>query len=145
MIFKSRVVVVPVVLRHRLFADSTTTYKLLDLDLPELQELLPHAESMQLQWLLDDVATNEVDWNVDFYAGWGRDHELAPLPFFGSGATPADLTAAGPGMANVTNVPAATHYMRHARPVLKWRLHTGVTVPKEAVFSGALYVTTKGQ
>lgn len=145
MAVRSRVVAIPFALKFRMFADSTSTYKYDDLDLPELAGLLPQAESMQLQWLLDDVATNEIDWNVDFFAGWDRDHELTSLPFFGSGATPSDQTTSGPGMSAITNISASTHYMQHARLQLKWRLHTGVSVPKEATFSGVLYVTLKGQ
>ncbi len=144
MAVRSRVVAIPFTLKFRMFADSTSTYKYDDLDLPELAGLLPHAESMQLQGLLD-VGINEIDWNVDFFAGWDRDHELTSLPFFGSGATPSDQTTAGPGMAAITNIPATTHYMQHVRLQLKWRLHTGVTVPQEATFSGVLYVTLKGQ
>lgn len=126
-----------------LFADSTSGYKLLDLDVIQLRNLLPNAASMTLEVLLDDVATNEIDWNVDAFPGWDRDHEIAAVPFFGTGATPSDQTTAGPQLLAVTNVAAGTHYMQHMRLVLKWRLHTGVSVPKQAAWSGNLYVTLK--
>lgn len=122
-----------------MYTDSTGTWKVLDLDVPELQGLLPHAESMQLEWLLDQCATNEVDWNIDVIVGWDRDHEVAPFTAFAS-----DQTASGAQLSTLTAW-ATSNYRRHVRLQLKWRLHTGVTVPKEAMFSAILYVTTKGQ
>ncbi len=139
MSIRSRVRPIALVFQARLFTDSTGTYKVLELDVPELEGLLPHAESLALEWLLDQVATNEVDWNLDAIAGWDRDHEVGPVALFA-----ADQTAAGPGLATITNLTSAS-YRRHVRLQLKWRLHTGVSVPKEATFSAILYVTTKGQ
>ena len=49
---KSRVVAISLVDGLALFSDSTSTYKVEDLDIPELADLLPHAESLQLHWLL---------------------------------------------------------------------------------------------
>lgn len=139
MALRSRVIALPIAAALRLYTDSVGTYKVLDIDLPELEGLLPHAESIALEWLLDQCATNEVDWKLHAYVGWDRDHELPPFAAFAS-----DQTAAGPGLATLTAW-ASSNYRRHARLQLKWRLHTGVTVPKEALFSGVLYVTTKGQ
>jgi len=139
MALRSRVVALPVAASLRLFTDSTGTYKVLDIDLPELEGLLPHAESIALEWLLDQCATNEVDWNIDAIVGWDRDHELAPFGVFA-----ADQTTSGPGLATLTAW-LSSNYRRHVRLQLRWRLHTGVTVPKEAVFSALLYVTTRGQ
>lgn len=140
---QTSVIAVPLTLEVSLFADSTSTYKFHELNTPLLRELLPHAASLQLHWLLDDVASNEIDWNIDAYVGWDREHELAAVPFFVSGGNPADQTASGPGLAAVTNLLASSHYMRHARLLLKWRLHAGVTVPKQGTWSAILYVTLK--
>lgn len=126
-----------------LFADSTSTYKLLDLNVVQIEDLLPHASAMTLEVLLDKVATNEIDWNIDAFPGWDRDHELAVVPVFGSGATPSDQTTAGPQLLAVTNITQASHYMQHMRLILKWRLHTGVSVAKQAAWSANLYVTLK--
>lgn len=138
MSFRSRVVAIPLVLDLRMFTDSTSTYKILDLDVPELEGLLPHAEALSLEWLLDQVATNEIDWNIDAFVGWDRDHELGAVAFFA-----ADQTAAGPQLAVPANFTSG-NWRRHVRLQLKWRLHTGVSVPKEGKFSAILYVTTKG-
>lgn len=135
----SRVVAIAIARDFRMFADSTGTYKVEDLSTPQFADLLPYAESMQLQWLLEDVAVNEIDWNLDAYPGWDRDHELAPVALFA-----ADQTAIGSLMSNITTLTPATHYMRHLRLQLRWRLRAGVTVPKEAKFSAVIYVTLKG-
>jgi hypothetical protein len=142
MTFRSRVVAIPIVTKHRMFSSSTSTYTIENLeDLEELKELLPHAESMQLHWLLDDVATNEIDWNIDAFVGWDRDHEITPA----KSMLTTDATASGPGLAVTAGIVAATDYMRHCRLQLKWRLHAGVNTLKEAMISIILYVTTKGQ
>lgn len=132
-------IVVKIVLAEQipLFTDDNN-YKLLDLKVEALENLLPNAASMTLEVLLDQVATNQVDWNIDAYAGWDRDHELAAAAFFA-----ADQATAGPQLLAVTNVVAATHYMQHLRLVLKWRLRAGVTVPKRPFWSANLYVTLK--
>lgn len=140
---QSNVVVVPLGDALPLFVDSTSTYKVLDLNTPQLRNLLPHAGGITLEVLLDDVATYEIDWNIDAYPGWDRDHELAAVPFFGSGASPTDQSLTGPQLLAVTNVNPASHYMQHIRLVLKWRLHTGVSVPKQAAWSSRLDVTLK--
>ncbi len=123
-----------------MFTDSTGTYKVLELPAAELQDLLPHAESLSLEWLLDQVATNEIDWNIDAITGWNRDNEAAAVAFF----SPNDQTAAGPQVAAPANFTSAS-WRRHVRLQLKWRLHTGVSVPKEGRLSAILYVTLKGQ
>lgn len=140
---QSIVIAIPLAVDFSTFSDSTSTYKVHELDVPRMQDLLPHAASLQLHWLLDDVSSNEIDWNIDAYVGWDREHELAALPFFVSGGNPADQTASGPGLAAITNLLASSHYMRHIRLLLKWRLHTGVSVPKQGTWSAILYVTLK--
>jgi hypothetical protein len=137
---KSRVVAISLVDGLALFSDSTSTYKVEDLDIPELADLLPHAESLQLHWLLEDVAVNEIDWNIDAFPGWDRNHEAASVSFFA-----ADRTDVGPVLAAITNVTAAVQYMKHFRLLLRWRLHTGVSSAKSGKLSAILYVTLKGQ
>ena len=44
---------IPLGAELRLFSDGTSTYKVLDLDVPELEELLPHADSLPLEWLFE--------------------------------------------------------------------------------------------
>ncbi len=142
---RSRVIGILFAPRRNEFGSRTNTSKVEGRDVPEPEGLVPHRESIQHRWLLDDVGINEIDWNVDLFAGWGDDHEVTSLPFFGNGATPTDQTTAGPGMVAITNIPATTHHMQRVRLQLKWRLHTGVTVPREATCCGVLYVTLKGQ
>ena len=136
---RSRVVAIALADDLRMYTDSTGTYKVLDLDVPELEGLLPHAESIQLEWLLDQCAINEIDWNIDVFVGWDRDHEIASFTAFAG-----DQTASGAQLATLTAW-ATSSYRRHVRLQLKWRLHTGVIIPKEAMFSAILYVNTKGQ
>lgn len=132
---RSRVLSIVLCDRERLFTDSGT-FRSRELEVPELTELLSSAESLSLEWLLDGVATNEVDWNIDAYTSWDRAHENTPVSFFA-----AVQTTAGPGLANPSNFTSAS-WTRHCRLQLKWALHTGVTVPKEALLSAVLYVTT---
>jgi hypothetical protein len=141
MTLRSRVVGIPIVTKHRMFSSNPNAYTIENLeDLEELKELLPHAESMQLHWLLEGVLVNEIDWNLDPFVGWDRDHELAAKPMLTT-----DSTAPGPGLAVTAGIVAANDYMRHCRLQLKWKLHAGVSTPKEATLSAILYVTTKGQ
>jgi len=139
MSLRSRVVTIPLAHELRLFTDvAGGAYKELDLDVPELDGLLPHAESMQLEWLLDQVANDQIDWNIEAFPGWDRNNEGSMVLFFN-----LDQSLAGAQLATITNFTTAS-YRRHVRPTLRWRLHTGVSVPKEARFSAILYVTTKG-
>lgn len=135
----NRVVAIVLLDKLRMFADSTSLYKVQDLDVRQLQGLLPLAESIEVQWLLENVATNEVDWNIDAYPGWDRDHENSVVSFFA-----VDQSATGAQMSAITNLVKAQHYMRHLRLQAKWRLHTGVGAPKEARLSAVAYVTLKG-
>jgi len=137
---RSRVVPIILVDALQIFSESTSTYKVEDLDVPELADLLPHAESMQLHWLLEDVVINELDWNIDAFPGWDRNHEASAIAVFAT-----DKTDVGPQLAPVTTIAAATQYMKHLRMLLKWRLHTGVSTPKSGKLSIILYVTLKGQ
>lgn len=86
-----------------IYADSTSTYKVEDWVVRQLQGLLPRAVAMELHWLLEDVSANEIDWNIDAYPGWDRDHENAAVSFFGT-----DSTAVGR---------SPTSALRAARPV----------------------------
>jgi len=135
----NRVVAIVLLDKIYLLADSTATYKVKDLDIRQLQGLLPYAESIEIHWLLENVATNEIDWNIDAYPGWDRDHELSAVACFGT-----DQTAPGPQMSAITNLLKSQHYMRHLRLQAKWRLHVGVGAPKEARLSAVAYVTLKG-
>jgi len=135
---QSRVIPIALVIDARLFADSTSVAKVIDLDVPELQGLLPHADSLSLEWLLDQVANNEIDWNLVGIVGWDRDHEIAPVDFFS-----ADQTAAGPQLGAPANFTAG-NFRRHCRVQLRYKLHAGVSVPKEGKLNVILYVTTKG-
>lgn len=135
---QSRVVAISIVVDARLFCDSTSVSKIVDLDVPELEGLLPHADSLMVEWLLDKVATNEIDWNIDGIVGWDRDHELSPVAFFAS-----DQTAAGPQLAAPANFTSG-NFRRHCRLQLRYKLHAGVSVPKEGFLNVVLYVTTKG-
>jgi hypothetical protein len=131
-------VTIPLAHEVRLFSDlANSTYKDLDLEPPELAGLLPHAESIQLEWLLDQVTNDQIAWNIEAFPGWDRNNEGPMVLFFGT-----DQSAAGPQLATITNFTSAS-YRRHVRLALKWRLFSG-TVAKEARFSAVLYVTTKG-
>lgn len=134
----SIVVAIPLAEAMNLFAESTSNYQSHQLETPMLRDLLPHAASMSLHVLLDGLAVNEIDWNIDAYAGWDREHELTSVLFYSS-----DQTAVGPQILAVTNVSASTHYLKHMRLVLKWRLHTRVSAPRRGRWSAILYVTLK--
>lgn len=135
---RSRVVPVLIADRLRLYADTGGT-RVFDVSAPEISGLLPHAESLQLQWLLEGVANNEIDWNIDAFTGWDRNHELPPASFFAS----PGMTTPGPGLATITNF-TASNYFRHCRLQVKWALHSGVTTAKEGIYSAILFATLKG-
>ena len=136
---QSRVVAIELAMNLSLFSDTSASTKKLDLDVPELEGLLPHAESLSLEWLLRDCGPNELEWNVMAYVGWDRENELpSPAAFFAT-----FQSATGAQLATLTNV-SSTNYRRHSRLVLEWKLVTGVTTPKQGTWSAILYVTTKG-
>ena len=136
---QSRVVAIELLSEVSLFTDSTSTDKTMDLEVPELEGLLPHAESLSLEWLLRDCLPNEIQWNILAYVGWDRENELpSPVAFFST-----VQSATGPQLAALTNV-STSNYRRHMRLVLQWRLVSGVSVPKQGTLSAILYVTTKG-
>lgn len=142
MAFRSRVVSVPLALDLLLFSDAAGAgYKTLALDAPELDGLLPHADSLQLEWLLDQVGNGEIEWNILAYVGWNRDNELpSPVEFFNPASEPSN---AGPQLASPSNF-TSSNWRRHVRLVLRWRVKAGATPPKQAKFSAILHVTTKG-
>lgn len=138
MSMKTRVVAIALLNEVRLFTDDATGWTNLDIEAPELEGLLPYADSLQIQWLLDQVGAEQIEWNIEAYVGWDRNHELsAPVAFFAT-----DQSTAGPGLATLVNFSSA-HYFRHVRLRLRWRLN-GATSAKSAVLSANLYVTTKG-
>jgi hypothetical protein len=133
----SRVVVIPLVDDLQIYADSSSNYRTLNLDVPELQGLLPHAEAVWVEACLTNCADGEIDWNIDAFVGYDRDHELSAVSFFSS----VQNTAASVKVdaANLTN----SYYRRHARLVLKWKATVTSTV-KSGKISVILYVRTAG-
>lgn len=119
--------------------DSTSysTAKSLSLDIPELEGLLPHAEAIWLEALLLNCADNEINWNIDARVGYDRDNEGSPVAFLA-----ADQTLSG--STRVDSSLASSNHRRHARLTLKWKLHTGISVMKQARISLTLYVKTVG-
>ena len=139
MAFRSSVVAIPILEDRRLFTDSTSTYKTLDLEVPQFGRAAASLRiPAQLEVRLDQVSNNEVDWNIDAIAGWDRNHENSAVAFFAS-----DQSTAGPQMLSPSNFVTST-WRQHVRLQLQWRLHTGITAPKEGKYSAILYGTTKG-
>jgi len=138
MSFRSRVVSIAICVDQRLFSSDNANYTTVDLDVPELDGILTHADSLACEWLLDRVATNDVDWNIVALVGWDRDNEQPPVNFFASDQSTAGSQLAAP--ANFTS----GNWRRHCRLQLIYKLHAGVTVPKEGRLNLVLHVTTKG-
>lgn len=135
---RTRVMEILLVDGMELYADSTSTYKTLDLVVPQLEGLMPHAEKVWVEALLTNCSQDEIDWNVDTYSGFDRDHENAAVAFFA-----ADQSAAGSTRLDAANWTTAD-YRRHTRLALRWRLHNGVGTPKNGRFSLSMFVQTWG-
>lgn len=71
---KSRMVVIEVCDKVRLTTDGTMTPCYLDLEVPEIEDLLPHVEELTLVTLTECRTTNH-EWNVVFRSGFDRDHQ----------------------------------------------------------------------
>ncbi len=138
MSFRSRVVSIALCVDQRLFSSDNQNYTTIDLDVPELEGLLTHADSLACEWLLDRVANNELDWNIVARVGWDRDNEISAVNFFAS-----DQSTAGAQLATPANFTSG-NWRRHCRLQLTFKLHSGVTVPKEGRLNLILHVTTKG-
>jgi len=69
MSFQSRNIEIPLIDNQIIYADSNSTYKLLFLDVPALEGLLPHAEGLWVESLLMNCAVDEIDWNIDAFVG----------------------------------------------------------------------------
>lgn len=138
MSFQSRNIEIPLIDNQIIYADSNSTYKLLFLDVPALEGLLPHAEGLWVESLLMNCAVDEIDWNIDAFVGFDREHELQNAQaFFAS-----DVSTIGSQKLDASNLTSA-YYRRHARLVVRWKLHSGST-PKQGNLSIVLYVKTVG-
>jgi hypothetical protein len=136
---KSRVLEIVLVEDFAVYADVVGTYRTLNLDVPELEGLLPHAETIWVESLLTNCANAEIGWNIDAYVGFDRDHEIGPQKFFTN-----DLNTADSLRTDANNFTAPNFYRRHARLVLKWTLASGVTSPKQGKLSAVLFVKLVG-
>ena len=135
--FRSRVVSIPICVDQRMFSSDNANYTTIDLDVPELEGILTHADSLLCEWLLDRVASSELDWNLVARVGWDRDNEIGAVNFFSP-----DQSTAGPQLAAPANF-GSGNWRRHCRLQLIFKLHSG-TVPKEGRLNLILHVTTKG-
>lgn len=137
---RTRVVPITICLKLPVFSSSEGTYSTLDLDVPEMQGLLPQSDSIDVHWMLNNVAVDIIEWNIVGYAGFDRDHEVTGLAFFNT-----DQAAIGSQKLAATNFPSSTHYQQHVRLQLRWKLKDVATpVPSTGELSIVLYVTTKG-
>ena len=53
--------------------NDTTAY----LEVPELEWLMPYAESVELMYVVTEAAASDISWNFDVYYGMDRNHEAA--------------------------------------------------------------------
>lgn len=137
---RTRVIAIPIVAKLQVFSNSETVSATLDLDVPELQGLLPQAESIEAHWMLNNLAADILDWNLLGTPGFDRDHELSATAFFAT-----DQSAIGSQKSAITNF-GTSLYMQHVRLQLRWRLHDVASpVAAQGELSLTLYITTKGQ
>jgi hypothetical protein len=136
---RSRVVIIPLLTRFVARTEGTANAQFLDLEVPELVNLLPHAEDVTLYTLTEQRTPNH-EWNIALRSGYTRTFE---------NSNPVYL---GPALHIVTNgsvrhPPNSTlaNFQLESRVQLMTKNATGVTTFESAVVSATLAVRTYGQ
>jgi hypothetical protein len=135
--FRSRTVVIPLLKEFRVITDSDS-YQYVDLEVPALIGLLPHAEAIDLLYVTADPADSDVAWNIELFYGFDRNHEAASaVPILGS-----DITTVAPNRA--TSGITSDKYQMHARTRLRYKRATA-SGTRKALLSAVHLVRTVGQ
>ena len=115
-------------------AQSPTT---LDLDVPRLRPVLPHAESLTLLSNTEGLQTG-FQWDVQLVPGFDRNHELAAFQLVGGG----HITANGPLRHGAIGTNA--NFLPEVRAQLWCQNGAGVTGATSALVSAVLAVQLFG-
>jgi hypothetical protein len=116
-------------------SDNDTTA---DLEVPELEGLMPYAESVELMYVVTEAAASDISWNFDVYYGMDRNHEAAaPVDLLA-----ANITTVAPN--RVASTITSDKYQMHWRLRLKYKRATA-SGTRRARITAILLVKTVGQ
>lgn len=132
---QSRIIIIPLLKRHKASTDGTTGNVDYDLDVPEFTNLLPYAESLTLLSLTEGAPGTDFEWNIGFLSGFDRTHQ-------------GNFTAISPSNINTNGSARSSVYNTIANFNLDSRLQLRVkgatSGVKSATVSAVLLVQTVG-
>lgn len=136
----SRVILIPLFRDMSVATNGSPLSKTtLDLDVPRVRELLPHAEAIFLIVNTGGLPTAAVvDWNVAFISGFGREHVPPSAVDISSSAFDVD------GAKRSAEYTTLTNFLPDTRLQAWWRNASGVNGPKSAALSAILGVRLFG-
>ena len=107
----------------------------LNLNVPQVTNLLPYCEALFLIGLTTGIADNQIEWNVRFFSGFDRNNELT------TGSPPYPIASANftlGGSARSADYTTLTNFLPESRLQLWWQNKSGVNGVKNATVSAIL-------